>query len=159
MNSTTDCPICACKTCPDGMCMLFCENGFKEDDKGCDVCECEACPKNLCFLACEHGFEKDEAGCDLCECWTAPTAEANGVSRSLVAFVIVIVCICLVFMIVATVLSVIAFKRNAGRPGFRNLRNESVPRYEAEQNSTKSPMEFTSPCDEPHCDEPKSSLA
>jgi hypothetical protein len=41
-NDCADCPgICVVQpACPDVMCTLFCENGFKKDENGCDVCSC-----------------------------------------------------------------------------------------------------------------------
>jgi hypothetical protein len=61
----------------DGVCDDFCPH----PDSDCATCS------SACFLYCENGFKKDDRGCDLCECaepqqcWGAWRDE-NGVCRS-----------------------------------------------------------------------------
>ncbi|ELT93045.1 hypothetical protein CAPTEDRAFT_59738, partial [Capitella teleta] len=56
--------------CPDLVCTVFCENGFKKDENGCDICQCAKpeCPEVMCDVYCENGFKKNENGCDICQC-------------------------------------------------------------------------------------------
>ncbi len=50
--------------CPDVLCDLFCENGFKKDGNGCDICECEQPP--VCGCAADSDCVKTSSGC--CPC-------------------------------------------------------------------------------------------
>ncbi|KNC80455.1 hypothetical protein SARC_07192, partial [Sphaeroforma arctica JP610] len=59
--------------CSDVMCMMHCEEGFKQDEFGCDICECvepeeHKCPEAMCTMYCEEGFQQDGFGCDICKC-------------------------------------------------------------------------------------------
>lgn len=59
-----------CAECSPLACLLWCENGFKKDDKGCDICECNDPEPRECFtdgdcpegqfcalMDCADGFE------------------------------------------------------------------------------------------------------
>ncbi len=57
-------PVARCvsrASCPEVMCMMFCEHGFKTDENGCDICACVD-PCEVCemasFLGCKTAKPK-----------------------------------------------------------------------------------------------------
>ncbi len=67
MNGGADCGgICVVEpACPDVMCTLFCENGFKKDEKGCEICACnEPEPTATCKGACGGQSADGSCYCD-----------------------------------------------------------------------------------------------
>jgi len=74
------CKTCECKpdisVCPKIACNLFCEHGYKVDDKNCPTCECvvkpPVCPLVLCAFNCVYGFVVDRFGCQTCDCKPCP---------------------------------------------------------------------------------------
>ncbi|XP_038049719.1 uncharacterized protein LOC119723228 [Patiria miniata] len=87
-SQDSDCPGETMKCCSNGcghvcrepcspvMCLLFCKNGFAQNENGCDICECKdeeepepkiSCPLIKCSRRCDT-YKKDERGCHTCQC-------------------------------------------------------------------------------------------
>lgn len=65
--------------CAEVVCMVFCGNGYKKDDKGCEMCSClpatteKICPDVTCDNLCPGGYQRNAAGCATCNCAPVPT--------------------------------------------------------------------------------------
>jgi len=77
-KATTTIAAASKNECAEVICMVFCDNGYKKDEKGCEICSClpsteKICPDVTCDNLCPGGYQRNAIGCATCQCAPVPT--------------------------------------------------------------------------------------